>query len=204
LPTATMSSVPTIAGATPPPTSPGGSGRSVKKARFKADQPDITTFPTISVRTETAMAAETSIKPDARAFDKRRRSKLGDGARSAGVLTRRHVVSSSSVIELLSSPNRAGAWPARDAPHEQSREDVQHAGDEQEHQSDGDDGAEVDRFVCLGELVGDGAREGVAGGEQRRLDPRRAVADHHRDSHRLTQPSRQAEDQRAGNPAAGV
>ena len=70
-PSTDMSSVPTIAGATPPPSSPNGSGRSVKNARFSAGSPgrrrtrgsdEQDAAPTAAAPTSAVMTASTTFR----------------------------------------------------------------------------------------------------------------------------------------------
>src|SRR5713101_5301663 len=78
-----------------------------------------------------------------------------------------------AMVRDSSGSRRGTDRPAGNAPHQQARQDIHDARHQHEYQGNLDDRAEVNGFVGLGELIGDSAGEGVAGGEQTRTDLRR-------------------------------
>src|SRR5208283_5228736 len=137
--TRSIDSVPRIACAIPPPVSPYGFGIFVKKSRFRDLKPFRKIWPTMAQRIETESTVRMVIKTALAAPPRRLR------------MNRR-----------LSRSCIAGTLPPDDPPDEDPGTDVEEGGDKEKHESQLDNGAEIDRRIGFRELVGDRAGNRVA------------------------------------------
>src|SRR5208283_4256365 len=185
LATAKISPVPTIAFAIPPPTSPGGFGVWVRKARFTEPIPLITRYTKMaSSGTSTSTTASTA------------------NTVAPWLMMRRPRLTSCGAegdTELGTHPRS----PPGDAPDQQPRQRVDDESHNEKSQPDLHQGAEIQIAGGLGELVGNDAGHGVAGCEQR-LRHLGTVSDDHGHRHGLAQRAPQAEDNAAHDADARI
>src|SRR5712692_3950303 len=181
-------SVPTMAFAMPPPVSPTGFGMCVKKSQVRAGSPCLTTKKRMNPRGRSASRTERPLKPTTIPDTMRRRAAL----------------------RVTGSPCRDGGGagdPRRtlgaDAPDQEAREGVDDDRDQEQHETDLDQGVEVEVVRRLGELVGDDGGHRVLRREEGERDLG-VVPDHHGDRHRLAEGAAETEHHGADDPAAPV
>src|SRR5207237_790133 len=182
---ATITTVPTIAGAIPPP-GPNAGGLWVRKCQLSAAAPCATTAKITIPSTAMASTAAAVAPVSATRFTIWRRRRLPEGLSAAARSGRssRH-----RPLDVEAPPNPLGEQIGDHADHEQHRAEIEKCGDLQ-----------------LGggslELVRDAAGERVARGEQGRVD-RVAGADHLGDRDRLAKRPAEAQEARRGHSRSG-
>src|SRR5213593_4862796 len=148
----TRISVPTMALAMPPPGSPTGFGIWVKNARLSAGSPCPITKNRMNPSGIRARATEAAQKQT---------------TAPETALRRRRFQDTPSTGRDGDRTDRARRPLRPDAPDQQARQRVDRDRDEEQHQTDLDQGIEVERVRRLGELVGDDGGHGVLRREQR-------------------------------------
>ena len=107
------------------------------------------------------------------------------------------------IVAVVVSLHGSRGLRAADRAQQQLREKIRQDGDPEQHQADLNQGAQINIGGRLGELVGNHARQGVTGREQRFAICGR-VADDHGDGHRFAQRATEAEDDRTEKPFARI
>src|SRR4051812_5797391 len=160
-----MSRVPMMAGATPPPTSPSGSGRSVKNATLSAATPLTNTSSRMIARIATPKAAHATTAPNMTWSTSLRRA----DPQSEVSTPRAPAIWPTDASRCIGTPSGSRHAAAGELPDDQAGQRVDDAADDQQYQRHVHDRREVDILVGLTELVRDGARHRVARREQREV-----------------------------------